>query len=111
GQPVKTVRASPTAPAFLAMAAVAAHGPVEGPWACRQSANDDLHPPVLGFAHIWTGWHQQVRLTESLNADRILRDAIPHQLRCHRAGTAHRETLVVLRRAGRVGIAVHLDPR
>ena len=41
----------------------------------------------------------------------LRRHAILDQFGLHRLGAAHRQALVVLRRARRIGVAVHLDPR
>jgi hypothetical protein len=41
-----------------------------------QSANDDLHSPVLRLAYARTRRHQQVRIAEALNGDSVFRHAI-----------------------------------
>ena len=47
----------------------------------RKSTDDDLHPAILWLAHAWTGRHQEVRVAEALDGDRILRHAVRNQLR------------------------------
>ena len=63
------------------------------------SVDDDLHPPVLRLAHAGAGRHQQMRLAVALDLDSALRHAVADQLAFHRLRAAHRQPLVVLRRA------------
>ena len=63
------------------------------------SADDDLDPTVLRFAHTRTSRHKQMRVAEALNGDGILRHTVLDQLDLHRARTTERETLVVFGRA------------
>jgi hypothetical protein len=63
------------------------------------SADDDLDPTVLRFANARAGLHQQMRVSEALNGDGILRHTVLDQLDLHRARTTERKTLVVFGRA------------
>src|SRR5580704_6045659 len=78
---------------------------------CVTSTNDDLHPPVLRLAHTWAGRYQQMCIAKALDGDRVGRHAILDQFRGYGLGTTDRQALVVLRRAGGIGVAVNLDPR
>ena len=77
----------------------------------RKSTDDDLHPTILRLAHTWTSRHQEARVAEALNGDRIRRHTVRDQLRLDSLGASDRQALVVLRCARGIGIAVHLDPR
>ena len=87
------------------------------PWGRRggappaASANDDLHPPVLRLAHAGAGRHQEMRLAEALDRDRIAWHAVPSRVRRRRLGRGAPIGAGCSRRAGCVGVAVHLDPR
>ncbi len=59
----------------------------------------------------WAGGHQQMRLAEAMDGDRVARHAVAHQLGGDRVGAADRQAHVVLRRARRIGVAVDLDLR
>src|SRR3984957_1798841 len=71
------------------------------------STNDDLHPPVLRLAHTWAGRYQQMCIAKALDGDRVGRHAILDQFRGYGLGTTDRQALVVLRRAGGIGVAVN----
>src|SRR3984957_14024729 len=78
---------------------------------CVTSTNDDLHPPVLRLAHTGAGWYPQGCIAKALDGDRVVRHAILDQFRGYGLGTTDRQALVVLRRAGGIGVAGNLDPR
>src|SRR5690348_10602472 len=61
----------------------------------RDSADDDLHAPVLRLAHTRAGLHQQVRFAEALDADRALRYTVTHEFACDCLGASHRQALIV----------------
>src|SRR3954451_7760423 len=77
----------------------------------KMSTDDDLYTPVLRLAHAGTSWHQQIGIPKALNGDGVLRHTIGNQFGLDRFCTTNRETLIVLRCAGGIGVAVHLDPR
>jgi len=68
--------------------------------AVGRSANYDLNAAVLGFAYTGAGRHQQVRISEALDRDRIRRHAVLDQLGLHCLGTTHRQALIIVGRAG-----------
>ena len=70
------------------------------------STDDDLYTPVLRLAHAGTSWHQQIGIPKALNGDGVLRHTIGNQFGLDGFGAANRETLVVSRCAGGIGVAV-----
>src|SRR5208283_3222226 len=73
-------------------------------------ANDNLHPPVLRLADTRAGRHQKMGLAESLYRDSAAGHAVLDQFRGHCLGPTNGQRLIVFRGAGRIGIAVDLNP-
>ena len=76
-------RAAPTMPAQPKDSFVVLRTGGRQPGACT-STDDDLHPAVLRLAHAWTSRHQEARVAEALDGNRILRHAVRNQLRLDR---------------------------
>jgi hypothetical protein len=74
-------------------------------------ADNDLHTAILRLADARPSRYQQVRVTEPLDRDSILRHTILHQFGLHRSGTPHRQALVVRGVRRRCRVSVHFDPR
>ena len=74
------------------------------------SAQDDLDAAVLRLADAVGGRDQGAAFAEGLDRHGGAGDAAALQLGGDRGGAALRQRLVVLRRAGAVGVAGDLDP-
>ncbi len=75
------------------------------------SLQHDLYPAALWLAHAVASRHQQMRIAEALDGDRVRRYAVLNQLRLHRRSAADRQAHIVAWRPRGIGVAIHLDAR